>query len=134
MISTISYDQEEIIKNIIQLYCPEGIELDPTYSKGVFYKNIEKPKHKFDLEPQIEDVIQSDCRNLPLENESIGSIMFDPPFVGGSRKDGKPGIIKTRFGYYKNIPELWVMYIEALKEFYRILKSEGILIFKCQGL
>ena len=49
MISTISYDQEEIIKNIIQLYCPEGIELDPTYSKGVFYKNIEKPKHKFDL-------------------------------------------------------------------------------------
>ena len=59
--------------------------------------------------------------------------MFDPPFVGGSRKDGKPGIIKTRFGYYKNIPELWVMYIEALKEFYRILKSEGILIFKCQG-
>ena len=41
IIKTISYDQEEIIKNIIELYCPNGIELDPTYSKGVFYNQYE---------------------------------------------------------------------------------------------
>ncbi|MCP4648723.1 MAG: hypothetical protein GY853_01405 [PVC group bacterium] len=132
MITTISYNQEEIIKNIIQLYCPQGIELDPTYSKGVFYKNIEKPFHRFDLHPQIEGVREADCRELPLGGESVSSIMFDPPFVGASQKDGKPGVIKTRFGYYKNIPILWDMYIDALKEFHRILKENGILIFKCQ--
>jgi hypothetical protein len=132
IISSISYNQEEIIKNIIKLYCPDGIECDPTFSKGVFYKNIRDPIFKFDLFPQVENVVQADCRKLPFENNSIKSIMFDPPFVGGSRKDGKPGIIKTRFGYYKNIPILWDMYINAMKEFYRILRQDGILIFKCQ--
>ena len=77
-------------------------------------------------------MIQSDCQNLPLADASILSLMFDPPFVGGSRKNGKPGIIKTRFSYYKNIPTLWNMYKNAIKEFYRILKPKGILVFKCQ--
>jgi tRNA G10 N-methylase Trm11 len=132
MIKSISYDQDEIIQNIIDLYCPDGIELDPTYSKGNFYKKIKEPFYKFDLEPKTDMVHKADCRNLPIEDNSINSIMFDPPFVGGSRKDGKPGIIKTRFGYYKNIPTLWEMYIDALEEFKRILKPNGILIFKCQ--
>ena len=52
--------------------------------------------------------------------------------MGGSRKDGKPGIIKERFGYYKNVPMLWQFYRASLDEFYRILKPEGILVFKCQ--
>ena len=133
IISSISYDQEEIIQNIISLYCLCGIELDPTYSKGNFYKNIRQPKFKYDLYPQIEGVRKADCRNLSFKDSSIGSIMFDPPFVGGSRKDGKPGIIKSRFGYYKNIQtEMWEMYRGALVEFYRILKQDGVLIFKCQ--
>ena len=132
IISSISYNQDEIIKNIIKLHCPDGIELDPTYSKGVFYKNIRGPLLKFDIDPISTSITKADCRDLPLDNESITSIMFDPPFVGGSRKNGKPGIIKTRFGYYKNIPTLWKMYKGALVEFYRILKRDGVLIFKCQ--
>jgi len=132
IISSISYNQEEIIRNIIKLYCPDGIECDPTYSRGVFYKHIPEPFYKFDIAPQHEDVVEADCCNLPLGGSSIGSIMFDPPFVGGSRKDGKPGIIKTRFGYYKNIPLLWEMYWNALNEFYRVLKQDGVLVFKCQ--
>ena len=42
------------------------------------------------------------------------------------------GIIKERFGYYRNVPELLTFYNEALLEFYRILEVDGILIFKCQ--
>jgi hypothetical protein len=52
MIKSISYDQQEIIQNILNLHCPQGIELDPTYSKGVFYKNANfEPLEKFDLYP-----------------------------------------------------------------------------------
>lgn len=131
-ISSISFKQEEIIKNIIRLYCPDGIDLDPTYSKGVFYRNLRDPRLRFDLNPISTTIGKADCQDLPLDNESIFSIMFDPPFVGGSRKNGKPGIIKSRFGYYKNIPTLWSMYKGALVEFYRILKPNGVLIFKCQ--
>lgn len=133
IIKSVSYSQEEILNWIIQLYCPDGFDLDPTYSKGIFYKNIPEPRLKFDLNPQVEGVQQANCTNLPLETRSLKSIIFDPPFVGGSRKSGKPGIIKTRFGYYPNIQTaLWGMYRKALQEFYRILRFDGILVFKCQ--
>ena len=40
MIKSISFNQDEIIENIIHSYIPNGIiECDPTYSKGNFYKN-----------------------------------------------------------------------------------------------
>jgi len=132
IIKSISYDQEEIIKNIIKLYCPDGIECDPTYSKGVFYKNIQNPKYKFDLDPVREDVGKADCRDLPLRNNSLNSLMFDPPFVAAIPKKEATGIITKRFGYYRNIPTLWNMYNGALKEFHRVLKDKAILIFKCQ--
>ena len=132
IMKSVSDNQSEIIASIMSLYCPAGFDLDPTYSKGVFYKKIPEPKLKYDLEPQIDDVLRADCRKLPLSNNSLASIMFDPPFVGGSRKDGKPGIIKERFGYYKTVPILWKFYRDAMDEFYRLLKPSGILVFKCQ--
>lgn len=133
IIKTISYNQDEIMQSIIDLYCPSGFELDPTYSKGNFYKNIPQPKYKFDLFPQAEEVEKADCGKLPLENSSINSIMFDPPFVAGIQKKSNDGIIINRFGSYKNVSiELWEMYHRALKEFYRLLKPNGFLIFKCQ--
>ena len=135
IIQSISYSQEEIIQWIIDLYCPNGFELDPTYSKGVFYKNLPIPKLKFDIAPQIRGVEKADCTNLPLGSESISSMMFDPPFVAAIPKAKATGIITNRFGYYRNIQhELWPMYRKALKEFYRILKPNGVLVFKCQDV
>ena len=37
VISTINYEQHAIIRDIVELHCPQGIELDPTYTKGNFY-------------------------------------------------------------------------------------------------
>ena len=67
MIKSISHDQQEIIKNILKLHCPSGIELDPTYSKGVFYKNMpeHEPIEKFDLFPQTDDTLQANANDLP---------------------------------------------------------------------
>ena len=133
LIKSISYSQDEILNWIIKLYCPNGFDLDPTYSKGVFYKNVPEPRLKFDLSPQIDGVQQADCINLPIESDTLQSIVFDPPFVAAIPKGEATGIITTRFGYYRNIQhELWPMYSKAIKEFYRILQSNGILVFKCQ--
>jgi len=140
IIKSISYDQIEIIKNIIDLHIESGvIDCDPTYSTGVFYKKskIEPPKYKFDLYPQSDDVIESNSMNLPLDDESLDSIMFDPPFVvskGPSLKNPKKGsnLISSRFSSYESIPLLWNFYKNSLEEFYRLLKPKGMLIFKCQ--
>lgn len=140
VIKTTSYDQSEIIKSILKLHVPKKkIDLDPTYSKGNFYNNtgIEKPKYRYDIQPTDDSVSYADCRNLPLDNNSIDCIMFDPPFVIGSGKsceldkDGQ-NIILKRFSNFKTPSELYNFYIESLREFYRILKPNGVLIFKCQ--
>jgi len=134
MISTISYNQHEIIRDIISLHCKDGIEIDPTYSKGVFYKNsgITKPKYKFDLYPQTPDTVKADACSLPLKDNSIESMMFDPPFLAGYTKEKPTGIIGSRFHGFRYITDLWEWYDKCITEFSRVIKKKGVLIFKCQ--
>ena len=102
IIRSISFDQTEIISNILKLHCNGArIDLDPTYSIGNFYETgIRAPKFKFDISPRTTDTIKADASFLPIKDNSMKLIIFDPPFVAGSRKDGKPGIIKDRFVYF----------------------------------
>ncbi len=139
IIKSIDYDQGNIIKNIIKLHIPSGkIDCDITYSKGNFYRKtgIEKPLHRFDKYPQTDDSLEI-TDSIPLDDESIGSLMFDPPFVIGGTKDVKTYddgscIIGKRFAQYKNIEELMESYSLWIKESNRVLKKNGILIVKCQ--
>lgn len=139
MIKSISYDQSEIIKWILQLHVPTGkIDCDPTYSIGNFYKNtgIDEPTYKFDIVPQVDGVEYGDSRNLPLGNESINCLMFDPPFLATTGKslseNNDNNIINKRFGVYPSEQELHQFYADSLKEAHRVLTDKGILIFKCQ--
>lgn len=74
--------------------------------------------------------------NLSLESESIDCEMFDPPFLattGKSLNDSDDNnIIAKRFGVYHSEKELHQFYIDSMKEAYRVLRQNGILIFKCQ--
>ena len=139
MVKSISYDQTEIINWILDLHVPSHhIDCDPTYSKGNFYNNtgIEHPQYKFDILPQADGVEYGDSRNLPLQSESINCMMFDPPFLATTGKslmaDDSSNKINKRFGVYPSEKELHQFYIDSMKEAYRILKNDGILIFKCQ--
>lgn len=62
--------------------------------------------------------------------------MFDPPFLATTgpslNSNENNNLINKRFGVYPNEKELHQMYLDALKEFWRILSPDGILIFKCQ--
>lgn len=139
LIKSISYDQSEIIKWILQLHVPlQQIDCDSTYSIGNFYKDtgIKEPKYKFDINPQVDGVEYGDSRNLPLSDNSIDCMMFDPPFLattGKSLNENKNNnIINKRFGVYSSEKELHQFYVDSLKEAYRVLNKNGILIFKCQ--
>ena len=109
IISTINYDEQEIIRDILYLHCDnKDIDLDPTYSIGQFYtKGLRQPKYKFDKYPINETVKQATSDNLPLEDNSINVIMFDPPFIMGTTKNYPigSGQIGTRFTAFKNFKE-----------------------------
>lgn len=139
-IKSIGEKQDEIIADILKLYNNnDTIDLDCTYSKGVFYKSgvVQYPKLKTDLEPQSEDVMKADSTNLPFEDSSFKCIMFDPPFIitGKTYKTNKDGssIIAKRFSGYENFEQLKSHWFGTLKECNRLLKKDGIVIIKCQN-
>ncbi len=149
LIKNISTSQTEILKNIIDLHnSGRPFDVDITYSTGGFYKKskssdivIEEPILKFDVEPLSEDVSKLEpWGNIPIENESVESVIFDPPFICAPRnsksvtepKDGS-NIIFKRFSSYYPIYELHASYAHWISEAYRVLKNNGIFVFKCQN-
>ena len=147
LIKNIGYNQYEIIQNILKLYNEERpIECDITYSVGQFYKEntfkndngetvtiqLGQPKYKFDLYPQTEDTIKLETEGvIPLDDNSVSSIMFDPPFIIRENKT-ETSVIANRFCSYSNREELYKSYYLWIKECYRVLKPDGILIIKHQ--
>lgn len=135
-IKTISYSNDEIIKSIMTLYEIERFDLDCTYSKGVFWKNLPQPVHKTDLYPQRKDVVMASSDNLPFDDGSLNSIMFDPPFLiagNGYKTDGiNSSKIAKRFEAFPNYKSLKQMYAGTIRECHRVLEKDGILVVKCQ--
>lgn len=132
IVFSLSFDQDKILRDIMRLYT-DGMpfDVDPTYSKGVFYKRIPQPRLKFDIDPQYPDVVKASADCLPLDDESVQSINFDPPFMF-SNSVRNLGKIKGRFTSFASYSEMLNMYQGAMREFWRILKPEGIVVFKCQ--
>lgn len=126
----------EILKAINEIFLKnKWFDLDCTYSKGVFYENIPEPRIKSDLIPTNESVIESDCTKLDfIEDLSLESIVFDPPFLFRNRKSENNDKMSARFTYFKSWEDLKNMYTESLKCFYKKLKKGGYLCFKCQDM
>jgi hypothetical protein len=126
----------DTIKNIMFLYEIEQFDLDCTYSKGAFWKDLPSPINKSDLHPFNDTVIQSSSESLPFEENSMKSIMYDPPFViaGATYKSNKEGssLMAKRFEGYTTYEDLMKNYYLTLKELYRICAKDGFVVMKCQ--
>ena len=126
----------DTIRNIMELYKIERFDLDCTYSKGSFWKDLPSPVNKSDLYPVNESVIQASSENLPFDDGSMNSIMYDPPFViaGATYKQNKEGssIMAKRFEGYTTYNDLMKNYFNTLKELYRVCNKNGFVVFKCQ--
>ena len=147
IIKNISFDQSEILYNIMKLYNNgEPFECDMTASKLKFYEgrgkgfkyDVPLPKILFDVFPQDERVKKIEKWGpLPLEDSSINSIVIDLPFVispagSPSAVNPKKGsqIIASRFAAYYPVDNLYYSYYHWIKESFRVLKEGGICIFK----
>ena len=127
---------EEILTAIDDIFLKnKWYDLDCTYSKGIFYENIKKPRIKSDISPMFDDVIKSDCTKLEfIENGTLQSVVFDPPFLFRNRKSANNDKMSARFTYFNSYEELTDMYSNSIKCIYQKLKKGGYLCFKCQDM
>lgn len=134
-IKSVSDDQHEIIKSIMQLCNIEQFDADVTYANGGFWKNIKQPVMKFDIDPQTPDTIEATSANLPLPPSCISSLIFDPPFLTYI-KQGRDhnSIMGKRFSGYWKYEELQEHYTTTICEAHRVLNEKGIFVIKCQDI
>lgn len=131
LIKSISYDQQEIINNILKLYNKgQPIDFDPCYNLGGFYRDniVNAPRIKSDITPLLPEVLKLDVRNLPYVN-MFNCIIFDPPFIAGG---GSNGIMAKRYSSFNSVSELEKFYVSSFSSLQRALKNRGLLIVKCQ--
>lgn len=149
IIKNISFDQTEILWNIMQLYNGgKPFDCDMTASELKFYEGqggkytIPTPKILFDVYPKDERIQRIEkWGSLPLENGSIHSIVIDLPFVispanSPSAVNPKKGsqLIANRFAAYYPVDNLYLSYYNWIKNAYRVLDEGGICVFKCQSM
>jgi len=147
VIKNISHNQSEILRNIMLLHNNgKGFHTDITYSTGKFYEQSRKfyvpqPIIKMDVFPQMEDVINIDSfGSLPLEDNSVPSIVIDLPFIVAPTDSPstkidkeKTNIIQNRFSSYYPKEEMFKSYHHFINEAHRVLRDNGICIFKTQA-
>ncbi len=134
VIKSIQNSDRDILSSIRVLFLNgKNFDLDPCYSTGTFYEDLERPFMKMDKTPKDDEVIKNDIINgIDLKDNSIFSIVFDPPFMFGKHGKTDENIMTKRFTMFDSWQDLENMYKKSLQEFYRILQNGGIIAFKCQ--
>ena len=148
VIRNISTDQSEILQWIMTLYNNgEPFECDITASELKFYGKrpgckyeIPKPKILMDVYPVLDSIIKiTPFEKLPLEDCSVSSIVCDLPFVCSpktcksvvEKKEGA-NLISNRFSSWYPMQEGYENIFWWMKECARVLKDDGIIVWKMQ--
>ena len=135
---SISFDQLEILDWIRKLHAPAGFDVDVTFGNGAFYRSpAEWPAHRFDADAGLQNCQCALSDAIPLPAGSVGSVVFDPPFltyVRAARTGNGNMVMAKRFSGYWRYDELATHYTASLREFSRVLRPGGIVVFKCQDI
>lgn len=134
VVKSVLTSDRDILLAIRQLYLGgKNFDLDPAYSKGTFYGDLDPPLLRLDKIPYDDTIQKNDILDgLPYEPASMRSIVFDPPFMFGVHGKTDQNIMAIRFTMFPSWSDLEMMYRKALQEFYRVLVVGGIVAFKCQ--
>lgn len=136
----------EVFPQILALHVPEGSTVaDITWGKGVFWQQVPQNKYRLcatDLKTGV------DCRRLPYADGSIDCVILDPPYMEGlfrratEHMAGGGSHAAFRENYSNGAPTngdgpkwhgaVLDLYFRAGREAHRVLRSEGILVVKCQ--
>lgn len=125
----------EILKAISDIHLKKWYDADITYSKGVFWKGIPKPRLCSDLIPLFDFVTKDDSTILKTyRDNSLTSVVFDPPFLFRKRVSPNNDKMCARFSYFNSYDELIRMYQQSILAIHNKLLNGGVLAFKCQDM
>ncbi len=135
---SLRFEQREILQDIARLHLGGAwFECDLTFGNGQFWKGLEAPRLAFDIDPQVDGVVEADSRQIPVAASSLSSMVFDPPFLTYVRqgRSGNGGMVMARrFAGYWRYDELIEHYTATILEAARTLRSGGIFVVKCQDI
>lgn len=126
---------ENLLPHVMNVYAKDGFAIaDVTYGNGNFWKKIDLDKYKF--YPSDIKTNGYDFRDLPYADEFFDMVALDPPYMHGSR--GKPIHARLDAAYRNNHRDgygtsyVHNLYLDGIKESWRVLKFDGVLLLKCQ--
>lgn len=155
-------NNDEVFRNILTLYVADGSKIaDVTFGLGVFWNKVDMSKYQvLPSDLYLKDETKRkfaaldpkdgiDCKSLPYADISVDALVLDPPYMEGfyRKNAGQVGCVGTHCTfrrayssgdgnekpttakYHDAVTE---MYVKAGTEAKRVLKSNGILIVKCQ--
>ncbi len=155
-------ENAELFAQILALHLSKGATIaDVTFGQGAFWRAVRATDYNVlasDIEAKeghgvfpskpIEVKTGIDCRDLPYAANSLDAVVLDPPYMEGLYRSatghmaGSGTHSSFRHAYSngratEQAGPKWHdavvdMYVKAGREAYRVLKSDGILIVKCQ--
>ena len=99
---------------------------DVTYGRGAFWREVDTGKYNVigtDLKTG------TDFRFLPYSNELFNHGVIDPPYARTGLGDMMKCYNTSRASSHSEIMNL---YREGLRELYRVVKTNGFILVKCQ--
>lgn len=122
------------ISALASLYLRPGqTVIDPTYGKGVFWKEVDTDLYDCRFTDLAGDGV--DFRDLPYEDESADWVVLDPPYRYNPRTATHPEGLDGNYRVGdapKNIQGVIDLYLDGAREAHRVLRVGGFLVVKCQ--
>jgi SAM-dependent methyltransferase len=108
--------------------------LDATVNRGRFWQGSRRRVIGMDIEPKFYPDVVADNRQMPFADRCFDVVVYDPPHVPNQGKDRRKDF-NTRFGLVLKSPaangyNFTHLYPPSVREAYRVLKPEGILLCK----
>lgn len=129
-------DDAELLERMLSFYpsVDPNVVLDATVNSGRFWRGSRRQVVGLDINPAYHPDVLGSSLQMPLRNESIDVVVYDPPHVPNQGRDRSKDF-NTRFGLgtkssAENGYNFSHTYPPFLAEAKRVLKDDGLLFCK----
>jgi SAM-dependent methyltransferase len=126
----------ELLERMLDFYPRErpALILDATVNVGRFWAGSQRQVVGLDIDPKFRPDVVADNRRQPFKDGCFDVIVYDPPHIPNQGSDRSKDF-NTRFGLVlkssaKNGYNFTYLYPPFLREAFRVLRQEGVLLCK----